>query len=95
MILYMLIRTILYTDWVSWLLHVMLFYPLARWSGIKWQWAVFLVFGIEIWETADWALNDPLGWWTRLDTIMDILSGCLAVAMAEWGKHQHHVKSEV
>ena len=90
----MLIKTILYTDWMSWILHFFLFYPLARWSGIKWQWAVFLVFGIEIWETADWALNDPISWWGRLDTLLDLLSGCLAIAAAEWRKYQLRVKSE-
>jgi hypothetical protein len=81
-----LLKAVLYTDWISWILHLILFFIFSRWSGIKWQWAVMLVFAIEVWETADWSLDDPLRWWARLDTILDILSGGLGIAIAEWAK---------
>jgi len=86
MTFFIFVKTLLHTDWISWILHFVIFYGLSRWSGIKWQWALVLIFGIEIWETADWALRDPVRWWVRLDTWMDIITGCLAVGIAEWEK---------
>jgi hypothetical protein len=78
-----LLKAILYTDWISWIIHILLFFILSRWSGIKWFWALILVFSIEIWETADWSPAHPLQWWIRLDTYMDILSGSLGIWIAE------------
>ncbi|HPG41979.1 MAG TPA: hypothetical protein PLP19_17090 [bacterium] len=80
------IKTLLYTEWISWVIHFAMFFILARWSGIKWTWAILLVFAIEIWETADWALQDPLRWWKKPDTYIDILTGCLAIWLAVWLK---------
>lgn len=82
MFFFLFVKTILHTEWISWILHFLIFYTLTRWSGIKWQWALVLVFGIEIWETADWSLKDPVRWWVRLDTWMDIGTGCLAIGVA-------------
>jgi hypothetical protein len=82
------LKSLLYTEWISWFIHFTMFFILARWSGIKWYWAIILVFAIEIWETADWALNDPLRWWKKPDTYMDIISGCLAIWLAERAKRQ-------
>jgi hypothetical protein len=78
-----LLKTILHTDWISWIIHFFMFLILARWSGIKWVWALILVLSIEIWEMADWSLARPLHWWMRLDTTMDIISGCLGIWIAE------------
>ncbi len=83
MLFFMLIKTILHTDWTSWILHFLIFYTLVRWSGIKPGWALLLVLGIEVWETSDWALDDPLSWWVRPDTWIDILTGILGIALAE------------
>jgi hypothetical protein len=82
-----LLKTLLYTEWISWIIHLAMFYVLARFSGIKWQWALILVFAIEVWETADWSLAHPLAWWVRLDTWMDIIAGSLGIRMAHWKKH--------
>lgn len=73
------IHYILHADWISWIFHFVIFYTLARWSGIKWQWALILVFSIEIWETADWSLKNPLYWWTRADTWLDMATGSLGI----------------
>jgi hypothetical protein len=78
-----LLKTILHTDWISWIIHFFMFLVLARWSGIKWIWAFILVLSIEVWETADWSLARPLQWWMRLDTYLDILSGSLGIWIAE------------
>jgi hypothetical protein len=73
------LKSLLYIDWISWILHFFIFFVLSRWSGIKWQWALMLVFGIEVWETADWAIENPIRWWIRLDTWLDILAGCAGI----------------
>lgn len=41
-------------------MHVIGFLLLVRYSGIKIEWAVGFVFGIEIWEMLDWSLQDPI-----------------------------------
>lgn len=84
----MLLKTLLYTDWISWFMHFGIFFVLSRWSGLKWQWALILIFGIEVWEIVDWALQDPMVWWMRLDTWMDVLSGSAGVGVAEWEKRK-------
>jgi hypothetical protein len=61
-----------------------MFFVLARWSGIRWAWALALVFAVEVWETADWSPARPLDWWRKADTWMNILFGALAVVSAEW-----------
>lgn len=83
------LKFILYTEWISWFIHFFIFLILSRWSGIKWVWAVILVFAIEVWETVDWSLLNPLAWWTRLDTIMDLIVGCLEVLVGERIKRIH------
>lgn len=88
------IEYILYTDWVSWIIHLAGFYILCRWSGICWPWALGLILGIEIWETLDWSPANPALWWTRSDTWIDILSG---IAGAGWGyraKFRKHNESK-
>jgi hypothetical protein len=77
------VRTLLSSDWISWIIHFVIFFIFVRWSGIKWPWALILVLAIEVWETADWSLKDPLHWWTRLDTYLDIVSGGLGIGIAE------------
>ncbi|MBN2030289.1 hypothetical protein JW824_08600 [bacterium] len=54
------IHYILHTHWISWVMHVIGFLLLVRYSGIKIEWAVGFVFGIEIWEMLDWSLQDPI-----------------------------------
>lgn len=70
-------------DIISWIIHFVIFFVLARWSGIKVWWAVGLTFGIEMWEMLDWSLDDPLAWWGMLDTWMDILFGCIGIYIAK------------
>jgi len=82
------LKALLHTEWISWFIHFILFFILSRWSGIKWFWAFILVLAIEVWETADWALANPIRWWVKLDTYMDILSGCLAIWAAERAKRK-------
>jgi hypothetical protein len=77
------LKAFLYTEWISWIIHFFIFFILARWSGIKWIWALILVLSIEVWETADWSLAHPLKWWMKVDTYMDILSGGLGIWIAE------------
>jgi hypothetical protein len=78
-----LLKAVLYADWISWILHILMFLILSRWSGIKWPWALILVFSIEIWETADWSAAQPWRWWVRPDTYLDILSGSIGIWIAE------------
>lgn len=90
-----LLKAILYTEWISWIIHFCLFFILARWSGIKWIWALILVLSIEMWETADWSRSQPLRWWTKAATWMDILSGSLGIWIVERAKRsgRHQKKS--
>lgn len=88
------INTILHTDWISWILHFVIFVILYRWSGLKWQWAILLILSIEIWETADWALDDPVRWWVRLDTWMDIGTGLAGMGCAALFKRLHTGRKE-
>jgi hypothetical protein len=78
-----LLHALLHTDWISWILHFLIFVILCRWSGIRWQWALIIVFAIEIWETVDWSLARPWRWWMRFDTYADIVSGCLGIWAGE------------
>ena len=81
-----LLKAFLYTEWISWITHFLVFFILSRWSGIKWKWAVILVLSIEVWETADWSLAHPWQWWVRPDTYLDIATGCLGIWIAERSK---------
>ncbi|PIZ78872.1 MAG: hypothetical protein CO041_04175 [Candidatus Pacebacteria bacterium CG_4_9_14_0_2_um_filter_40_15] len=74
----------LHNEIISWIVHFVIFFTLARWSGIKWQWAVSLTFGIEIWQMIDFSLLDPLAWWFKIDTWMDILFGWLGIYASRW-----------
>ena len=74
----------LHTDWISWILHFFIFFVLYKWSGLKWQWALILIFGIELWETVDWALDNPVRWWVRFDTWADIAAGGLGMMTAKF-----------
>jgi len=76
---------ILRNEEISWILHFIIFYILSKWSGIKWQWAIILVFCIEFWEMIDWSITNPLAWWFKLDTWFDILSGVVAIFLVQKG----------
>ncbi|MBN2200694.1 hypothetical protein JW777_01940 [bacterium] len=78
-----LLHALLYTHWISWIMHFLIFLILCRWSGIRWQWALIIVFAIEVWETADWSPARPWKWWTRFDTWADIAAGCLGIWAGE------------
>ncbi len=73
---------LLYTKWVSWILHFTGFLLFFRFSGTKLAWAIFLVFGIEVWEMCDWSIKDPLRWWRMPDTWLDILAGLFGILLA-------------
>jgi hypothetical protein len=74
---------LLHTEWISWIIHFVMFLVLSRWSGIKWRWAVLIVLAIEVWETADWSPDRPWRWWMRFDTHADIVCGCLGIWAGE------------
>ena len=69
--------------YVSWIIHFCIFFALQKWSGIKWQWALVLIFGIEVWEMLDWSYFNMLAWWTKLDTWVDISFGLVGLVMAK------------
>jgi hypothetical protein len=77
---------LLYTVWISWLIHFVIFYVLSKWSGIKWQWAIILVFGIEVWEMFDWSRHDLIAWWLRVDTVIDLIFGLSGVYLGNRDK---------
>ncbi len=66
-------------DWLSWIAHFTIFLTLGKWSGLKWQWAIGLIIGIEIWECSDWTRLDFGYWFSKLDTWIDMAAGCVAV----------------
>jgi hypothetical protein len=70
---------ILHSEPISWIIHFLIFVVLARFSGIKWQWAIMLVLGIEVWEMLDWSLNNPMYWWSKFDTWADIVVGLIGI----------------
>ena len=76
------IHYILYTHWISWLMHFIGFFIFMRFSGVKLTWAILLVFGVEIWEMFDWSIKNPLRWWQMTDTYLDIFAGLSGVFLA-------------
>lgn len=74
----------LHSEVISWIIHFVIFFILARWSGIKVWWAFGLTFGIEIWEMIDWSLGDPLHWWLMPDTWFDLLFGWIGIYASKW-----------
>jgi hypothetical protein len=72
-----------FTDWQSWLIHFAIFLMLGKWSGLKWQWALVLIVGIEVWECSDWAKLDFAYWLGKLDTWLDMFAGALAVLITK------------
>ncbi len=76
------IHYILYTHWVSWIMHFTGFFIFMRFSGIKLAWAIMLVIGVEIWEMFDWSIKNPLRWWTMSDTYIDIFAGLCGILLA-------------
>lgn len=72
----------LYSHIASWIIHFIIFLILQKFSGIKWQWALIIVFGIEVWEMLNWSIDDPLAWFATLDTWMDIFAGSFGIVIA-------------
>ncbi|HDQ44560.1 MAG TPA: hypothetical protein ENN17_03545 [bacterium] len=62
-------------------MHLIGFFLIVRFSGIKTAWAVGFVFAIEIWQMLDWSLKDPLRWWRMPDTYIDVAAGILGVIL--------------
>jgi len=74
----------LHNEVISWVIHFTIFFILSRWSGVKVWWAIGLTFGIEIWEMMGWSLADPLAWWFKPDTWMDLIFGWLGIYLSKW-----------
>jgi len=70
--------TPLHKDWVSWIEHFLVFFILMKWSGIKWQWAVAIIIGIELDQAVSYT-TDIYSWFLHTDTIMDILFGAFGI----------------
>lgn len=68
-------------EWVSWILHFLMFWVLVRFSGIRYGWALIIVFGIEVWEAVDWSPDHLIVWFYHFDTWMDIICGVLGIAI--------------
>lgn len=70
---------IFHNDAMSWILHLLMFFILSRCSGMKFWWLVVFVLGIEMSQSLEYSWNNPLNWFLRFDTLMDILCGYLGI----------------